>query len=228
MKHIKIFKVKGIEIKLLQVSKVYKPSAATKLIAENLPEMEGLNVLDLGTGSGVLAILSSKLGASHVVATDVLRRALRTAEVNLRLNNVSNVELRLGSLYNPIRREERFDVIVSNPPMTPSPNPLPRYTWGGIDGRAVLDSVIKNAAHYLRNGGKLIIPVVSLVGIGETFRLMREMGFKVRVLDYSTHPFGSTLLRLKDYLRKLPNADYFYDQYGKPKWRIVLFEGVKI
>jgi len=228
MKPIKIFKVKGIEIKLLQVSRVYKPSTATRLIAENLPEMEGLNVLDLGTGSGVLALLSSKLGASHVVATDVSRRVLRTAEANLRLNNISNVELRLGSLYNPIQRGERFDVIISNPPMTPSPNPLPRYTWGGIDGRAVLDPVIKNAAHHLRDGGKLIVPAVSLVGIGETLRLMRETGFKVRVLDYSTYPFGSTLLRLRDYLKKLPNADYFYDQYGRPRWRIVLFEGVKI
>lgn len=228
MKHIKIFKVRGIEVKLLHVSKVYKPSTATRLIAENLPKMNDLDVLDLGTGSGILAILSSKLGASHVVATDVSRRALKTAETNLKLNNISNVELRLGSLYDPIQPGERFDIIIANPPMTPSPSPLPRYTWGGIDGRAVLDPVIEKAINYLRSGGRLIVPAVSLVGIGETFRLMMDTGFKVRVLDYSTYPFGATLTRLKDYLRKLPNADYFYDQYGRPMWRIVLFEGVKI
>jgi len=221
------FRARGVGVKLLWDSKVYKPSAATRLIAENLPDPRGLKVLDLGTGSGVLAVLASKLGASEVVATDVSRRALRVAAENIKLNQVSNVELRFGDLYHPIHEDERFHLILCNPPMTPSPTPLPRFTWGGTDGRRVLDLAILGAPKYLEPGGRLLIPAVSLVGIGRTLRMLRRAGLSPRVLDYDTYPFGSTLLGLMKYLDRLPDADYFYDGLWRPCWRIVLFEGLR-
>ncbi|MCD6592121.1 MAG: 50S ribosomal protein L11 methyltransferase, partial [Thaumarchaeota archaeon] len=95
--------------------KVYMPSVATILLARNLREVKGLDVLDLGTGSGILAILASKLGARRVVATDISRRAISAAIDNARLNGVDNIEFRLGSLYEPVRGEV-FDLIICNPP----------------------------------------------------------------------------------------------------------------
>lgn len=217
------FTIRGFTIKLLLDSKVYRPSFTTKLIAESLPDLNGLYVLDLGTGSGILSIVASMLGAEKIIATDISRRALKNASENLRYNNVSNVELRLGDLYEPVAGES-FDVIISNPPMTPSPTPLPSYTWGGVDGRRILDAVIKNSVNYLKNRGRLIIPTISLVGIGKTLSLLKELGFKVRVLGYGYHPFGRILLKLKEHIDRLPSADYFYDVYGRPCWRLVVYE----
>jgi len=220
------YRIRSIEVKIRLDRKVYLPSAASICLARNLKNVEGARVLDLGTGSGFLAILASKLGAREVIATDVSERALRAARENVALNVVKNVDLRLGSLYEPVKGE-CFDLIVCNPPMTPSRDPLPSYTWGGSDGRAVLDKVIVGAPEHLRNGGRLLIPVISLVGVGEAFKLMREVGLRPRALDYIVHPFGKTLRKLIGYLSRLPDAEYVYDGFGRPCWRLVVFEAVK-
>ncbi|HDD39877.1 MAG TPA: methyltransferase domain-containing protein [Nitrososphaeria archaeon] len=221
------YRVRGIAIKLHKDSKVYSPSVATLLIAENLRNVEGAEVLDLGTGSGFLAILAAKLEAKKVVATDISSRALRVARKNASLNNVEKkIEFRFGNLYQPVE-DECFDLIICNPPMTPSRMPVPRFTWGGRDGRAVLDKVIEGAPRHLKKNGRLIVSVVSLVGIGESVKLMEKMGLRPEVLDYCIYPFGKTLIRLIDHLKTLPNADYVFDGSGRPCWRLVVFEAIK-
>jgi release factor glutamine methyltransferase len=220
------YEVGSAAIRIKVDRKVYMPSAASLCLARNLSVERGSKVLDLGTGSGFLAILASRLGAGEVVATDISTRALQAARINAMLNSVDNVDFRLGPLYEPVRGEA-FDLIVSNPPMTPSKNPLPRYTWGGPDGREILDEVIREAPSHLRSGGRLLIPVISLVGIGKTYRLMMDSGFRVRALDYLIHPFGRRLIKLLDYLSSLPDADYVYDSCGRPCWRLLVLEGVK-
>lgn len=226
LKKTRTLSIRGFTIKLIVDSKVYPPSYTTKLIAENLPDLKNLYVLDLGTGSGILAIIASKLGACRVVATDISRRALNTAARNLEINNIENVELRYGSLYEPVR-DEVFDVIISNPPMTPSIQPFPRYTWGGADGRMILDQVIIGAQKHLRKHGRLIIPTISLVGVEKTWSLLRKLNFKVNVLAYGWNRFGGKLLEIKDYISKLEHADYFYDNFEKPCWRVILYEAIR-
>ncbi len=87
--------------------------------------------LDLGTGCGIQALLAAK-HCDRVLATDVNDRALAFAAFNARLNGVSGIEFRQGDGFDPAE-EERFDLIVSNPPYVVSPvveflyrdNPLP-------------------------------------------------------------------------------------------------------
>ena len=225
MEKITTFRVKGIEVKLIKDRKIYMPSAATRLIAENLHEIDGLRVLDLGTGSGVLAILASKLGARNVVATDVSDRAIKIAKRNAEVNGVE-IDFRVGDLFNPVRGE-LFDLIICNPPMTPSPIQLRRFTWGGVDGRLILDRIIDEAPSHLRRNGRLILPVISLVGIGRTYQALLGRGFIPKILDYRVHPFGKTLHRLLNHLKSLPDSDYVYDHLGRVCWRLVLFEAIK-
>lgn len=223
MSRIRTISIRGFTVKLLVDSKVYPPSFTTRLIAENLPNLYGLDVLDLGTGSGILAIVASKLGARKIIATDVSRRALENASINLKINSVENVELMYGSLYQPVENE-KFDIIISNPPMTPSIQPFPRYTWGGANGRMILDRVILDASKHLKKNGRLIIPTISLVGIEKTWMLLNLLGFKVKVLGYGWKPFGKKLIKIKEYIDKLEHADYFYDNFWRPCWRIILYE----
>ena len=86
--------------------------------------MNGCRVIDVGTGSGVLAIAASRLGAEMVLAIDSDPDALRAAEENLALNGVSNVDLQPADLhdrraYGPGDRDSRispasFDVVLAN------------------------------------------------------------------------------------------------------------------
>lgn len=75
----------------------------------------GATVLDLGTGSGVLAVGAAR-SARSVVAVDINPAAVRCARINALLNGVEDrVEVREGDLFAPVAGE-RFDVVLCNPP----------------------------------------------------------------------------------------------------------------
>ncbi len=74
----------------------------------------GMNVLDIGTGSGILAIAASRMGAKHIVATDLDPDAVKNACENIAKNAVSNVDCRISDLLSAVLPEERFDLIFAN------------------------------------------------------------------------------------------------------------------
>lgn len=123
--------------------------------------MDGEKVLDIGTGSGFLAIVASRLGASSVLATDISTPILRCAARNAKLNEVSNISFRLGSFYTPVEGM-RFDTIICNPPQIPFPEPSNKAVWGGKDGKLVINKIIDEASKFLVNSGKLLLPVLSV------------------------------------------------------------------
>ncbi|WP_105035923.1 DUF7059 domain-containing protein [Cryobacterium aureum] len=111
--------------------------------------------LDIGTGCGIQAMHASR-HAAHVVATDISVRALELAALNAKLNEIDNIEFRLGSLFEPVAGE-RFDHIISNPPfvITPRAEGVPSYEYrdGGMVGDALVEAVVRGAADHLTPGG---------------------------------------------------------------------------
>ncbi|MDK7007260.1 50S ribosomal protein L11 methyltransferase, partial [Escherichia coli] len=71
-----------------------------------------MSVLDIGTGSGILAIAASKLGASHVLGTDISDEAVTAAKENIALNDVNNINVRKANLLKDI--DDKYDLIVAN------------------------------------------------------------------------------------------------------------------
>lgn len=108
--------------------------------------------LDLGTGCGVQSLHLAD-HAEHIVATDVNDRALRLAEWTFALNEVA-VDLRRGSLYEPVTNE-RFDQIVSNPPYVISPPDTAHLTYReqSMPGDQLVREVVTGAAHRLNPDG---------------------------------------------------------------------------
>ncbi|RDV46229.1 SAM-dependent methyltransferase [Leifsonia sp. ku-ls] len=113
------------------------------------------SALDLGTGCGIQAMHAAR-HARRVVATDISARALRLAALNLALNEIDGVELRLGSMFEPVAGE-RFDHIVSNPPfvITPRAEGVPAYEYrdGGMVGDGLVASFVRGCAEHLTEGG---------------------------------------------------------------------------
>lgn len=111
--------------------------------------------LDLGTGCGIQAMHASR-HSGRVIATDISERALSFAAFNIALNGITNVETRLGSLFEPVAGE-KFDHIVSNPPfvITPRAEGVPSYEYrdGGMVGDALVAEVVRGTAAHLRPGG---------------------------------------------------------------------------
>lgn len=108
-------------------------------------------VLDLGTGSGVQALHAARHGA-RVVATDVNPRALHFTALTMALSGFSQVETREGSLFDPVG-DERFDLIVSNPPFVISPGGRFTYRDGGMAGDDLCRSLVERAGRHLEPGG---------------------------------------------------------------------------
>lgn len=215
--------LRGLTIKLVDEKGVYRPGIVSKLMANCLSVKAGDHVLDLGTGSGFLAIVASKLGATSCVATDISQKALRIAKVNAELNHVSNIDFREGDLYQPVDGE-LFDLIVSNPPMTPSPYPLSLRTYGGPDGRLILDKVIEGAIKHLKPNGRLLVPTISIVGIDLTAKLLSKLGMSYRCVGYTIARFSKLLRNLEGYILSLPNSSIIYDREFNPCWSAVIFE----
>lgn len=128
---------------------------ASRTLAEIIMPIEVDRALDLGTGCGIQALLVAR-HAGSVVATDISARALAYAELNAQLNGVSNIEFRLGSMFEPVAGEA-FDLIVSNPPfvITPRAEGVPEYEYrdGGLVGDALVEQFLRVAPSFLTPGG---------------------------------------------------------------------------
>ncbi len=86
----------------------------TNLCIEQLQELNLIDkiVLDIGCGSGILSVVSSKLGAKEVFATDIDPLAIKATLENANLNKISNINAVKGSLLDNV--DKKYDVVVAN------------------------------------------------------------------------------------------------------------------
>lgn len=162
-------------------------------------------VLDLGTGSGVIAIcLALQFPTVTVYASDLSADTLVVARQNAERHSVADrMTLLTGSLFDPLAGlglEHTFDLIVSNPPYIPRDdlNQLPREIReheprlaldGGSDGMAVHRRIIAGAPTYLRPGGLLMMEM----GVDQSASLSQEL---------RAHPQFHAVTIMKDYTRR--------------------------
>lgn len=189
---IHLFLYRGLVLKLDDGAQIPKPG--TLLLARQLPPLAHGSVLDLGTGSGLLALLAARI-AARVVATDVVESSVRCAWRNVLLNGLElKVDVRLGDLFEPVVGET-FDLILTNPPQMPTPRDLEpggaeaAANDGGPDGWAILDRVIQEAPAHLRPGGHLIFTLFDFLGEQNGFQRLKEAGLSATVMAREPQPF---------------------------------------
>ncbi len=107
--------------------------------------------LDVGTGCGIQALLAAR-HAERVVATDLNKRALIFTRINAGLNGLANVECRHGDLFAPVR-DERFELVVSNPPFVVSPAADLMFRDAELPGDELSRQVVAEASDHLAKGG---------------------------------------------------------------------------
>ena len=130
------------------------------------------NILDVGTGCGAIAVtLAAELPSAGVLAVDRSGGALSVARENAhRLGVEERVRFLRGDGYSALKRGERFDVVVSNPPYVSEKewDSLPREVRGfepagallaGPDGLAMIRPLVADAGEYLKPGGKLWLEI---------------------------------------------------------------------
>jgi len=161
----------------LEVSKdVLIPRPDTEIIVEEALDIcrkddaAEINILDIGTGSGAIALaLAKEINNAHVVATDISAAALVLAKKNARsLKLDDKIDFRQGDLFAPV--EEVFDVIVCNPPYIPEdeyqelPAGVKDYEprialLAGENGLEFYKKLIYQAPDYLKKNGWLLLEI---------------------------------------------------------------------
>jgi len=129
--------------------------------------LDKLNILDIGTGSGCIALAIAKSFPNfNITATDVNPKAIELAKENAKLNNIKNVEFIISDFYKNINSNLKFDLIVSNPPyisekewITLNPNITKwedkKALVANKNGFAAFEIIIKNAKNFLTKNKEL-------------------------------------------------------------------------
>jgi len=177
---------------------VYKPSDDTYMLAEHLKPRPGDVVLDLGTGSGLLAIKAAE-SAGRVVAVDINPYAVECARANARLNGLEGkIEVRLGDLFEAVKPDERFNLVIFNPPYLPVRDEGSEWiekAWsGGLDGRAVIERFLDGFSSFLSDDGRVLMVQSSLSDVEKTLRRLNELGFHARVIGEKKLSFEKLIL----------------------------------
>ncbi|MFF9803765.1 HemK2/MTQ2 family protein methyltransferase [Streptomyces coeruleorubidus] len=195
---------------------MYAPQEDTELLAGALfdePLPPGAEVLDVGTGTGALALEAARRGL-RVTAVDVSRRAVWAARLNAVRAGLP-VRIRHGNLFDPVRGES-FDLILANPPYVPAPDGAGRprgaaRAWdAGDDGRLVVDRICREAPDLLHPGGVLLLVQSALSGPDLTVGQLRSSGLKAAVTCRRRIAFGPVLRGRERWLRErglLPPAE---------------------
>jgi release factor glutamine methyltransferase len=183
-------------------------------LREESPDLqeEGVNLLDLGTGCGALAVaLAFEFEKASVCASDFSEEALRVARQNAERHGIRDrIDFRCGDLFAPFAGEAiRFDMILSNPPYIPTEafealppevrDHEPRSALdGGERGMYHIARILKEAAGYLVPGSWVLVemdPEQTLQALGiieETGQFTEQR----RIQDYS-HRYRVVMARKK-------------------------------
>jgi release factor glutamine methyltransferase len=186
------------DVLLIRPPGVYCAQSDTALLTEVLRDrVRDRQVLDVGAGTGALAIAAARAGAASVTAVDLSRRSAAATWLNSRLHRVP-VTVRCGDLLAPVRGR-RFDVVVANPPYVPAATQDPaRYRmarcWdGGHDGRLLLDRLCAGLPDVLTDDGTVLIVHSEVCGEQATIAAMEAVGLHARVIARAELPFGPVM-----------------------------------
>ncbi|MCC7552137.1 methyltransferase [Candidatus Micrarchaeota archaeon] len=166
---------------------VYEPREDSFMLADYVKGAKG-NVLDVGTGCGIQAIIASKT-ADYALGIDINAKAVELAKKNAELYNLKNCEFKQSDLFEKIEKENKFDLIIFNPPYLPTKEEdkvkgeLNKALDGGIDGRETLDKFLKNVKKHLKKEGKILLVDSSLDNTKKTIDILEDQGFKVKILE---------------------------------------------
>ena len=172
---------KLLEMKLEINEEDWKPTAHGRFLSKILSKnnlVENKNVLELGSGTGNNTILLLRLGAKHIVATEIAEKYMNTTKHNVELN-VENpsIEYRVADW---LSTTGKFDIIICNPPFCKS---------GKQNRRYFIDSLILDSHKLLNENGNIVFVQSSMADLNKTKERLIENGFEVRILGQKLEPF---------------------------------------
>jgi len=142
-------------------------------------------VLDMGTGSGIQAIIAGQK-AKRVVAVDINPEAVRYARRNVQVNNLEDkVTVLEGDLFEPLTYGERFDIIIFTPPY------MEGFPGSYLDfalydpGKRLIRRFFSEARGYLKDGGYVQMLYSSIAGLPQAMEIVGSLGWESHTIAKS-------------------------------------------
>lgn len=171
-------------VEYIECDEVYPPAEDTFLLIDNLIVDDGFDVLEIGTGTGLVSIFAS-LHCSNVTSTDINPHAIKCAEHNIKLNNRSNISIIKSDLFEDI--EGVYDLIIFNTPYLPVTeeehidDDYSKAWDGGENGRETIDKFLEQAPNYLKKEGIIQLVQSSLSDNEKTIKKLEKKGLKAEI-----------------------------------------------
>lgn len=171
---------------------VYEPSDDSFQLAKAIEIKPNDSVLEIGTGTGIVALECIRRGAD-VVCSDVNPFAVELVKRNYTRNKsllTGSLDVRLGDLFTAVKKDEKFDVIIFNPPYLPTKKEdlVGESGWfdiavdGGTGGLAVTEKFINHLQGYLKTDGGAFFVFSSLSDRSKLENIISNAGFKAKVI----------------------------------------------
>uniref|UniRef100_A0A7C1E3M0 Methyltransferase domain-containing protein n=1 Tax=Fervidicoccus fontis TaxID=683846 RepID=A0A7C1E3M0_9CREN len=184
-------KIYGLEICVSD--NVYQPSddsfLITNYIFENPHEFSNKNVIDLGSGTGILSLAVLKTGANYVLAIDINPYAVQATKCTLQTNGFESFDVIRCDSISCLREISNFEIVLYNPPYLPIDTSedecidwVARAWCGGASG---VEAIIK-ALEMLGNIGrprKVLLVVSTLSRYMDVINRLEDLGYRVEELS---------------------------------------------
>jgi release factor glutamine methyltransferase len=160
-------------------------AALIQALRSNPSRVSGAHVLEIGSGSGVVLAALGALGAAWLCGVDVELEAILSGSGLLRALGYGDItEFHHGDMWLPIG-DRAFDLIVANLPHFPTDSAafagrLPSWSFGGPDGRSLLDRFVGGLAAHLTPGGRAVITHNAFVDLARSRDIAARSGLSLR------------------------------------------------
>jgi len=160
---------------------IYSPEEDTFLLSRIIQKYSVNNALEIGTGSGLLA-LELEVNNRFVVGVDLDFNALNELRISIAKKKTgSRINIICCDSASPFRGDV-FDLVVFNPPYLPSEKINDTTIDGGPSGVEISKAWFKDASRILRKDGRIVFLSSSISDVNGLFDYSRKLGFKVNVL----------------------------------------------
>ncbi len=180
----------GADIRLEEAVAALRPSEYTGALIQALraapQRVAAANVLEIGSGSGVVLAALGALGAASLCGVDIEREAVAAGSRLLKeLGHGDASQLHHGDMWQPVTGR-RFDLIVANLPHFPMMHGAaggrwPSWSCGGADGRRLLDPFLEGLARHLLPRGRAVITHNAFVGLQRSRTILRRHGLALGI-----------------------------------------------
>jgi release factor glutamine methyltransferase len=146
-------------------------------------DLRGEWVIDVGTGSGILALAAARAGAEYVVAADINPNAALNAADNARANRCGAVSAVCSDLLSAVASRPLFDVILSSPPKhAGEPRDLADRGWHAGPGYRDVAALFEQAHARLKPDGRVYVMLSSDSDLDLFSRLIEQAKFRARIV----------------------------------------------